>query len=76
MSVRIAERRGPRDRAALVARGHCALVGDIRDGIISNVSPGYITHSYREELRNGLMYRIATDWEPVEISFVAVGADA
>jgi hypothetical protein len=51
------------------------LVGDIRDGIIGNVSPGYVTHSYREELRNGVMYRIATDWEPVEISFVPVGAD-
>jgi hypothetical protein len=51
------------------------LVGDIRDGIIGNVSPGYVTHSYREELRNGVTYRIATDWEPVEISFVPVGAD-
>lgn len=51
------------------------LVSDIGDGIISNVSPGYITHSYREELRNGVSYRIATDWEPLEISFVPVGAD-
>lgn len=51
------------------------IVGDIRDGIIGNVSPGYITHSYREELRDGVVYRIATDWEPIEISFVPVGAD-
>lgn len=51
------------------------LVGDIRDGIIGNVSPGYITHAYREEARNGVTYRIATDWEPLEISFVPVGAD-
>lgn len=51
------------------------VVGDIRDGIIGNVSPGYITHSYREELRDGVIYRIATDWEPFEISFVPVGAD-
>lgn len=51
------------------------LIGDIRDGIICNVSPGYITHSYREEMRDGAMYRIATDWEPVELSFVPVGAD-
>jgi hypothetical protein len=51
------------------------LVNDIRDGIISNVSPGYITHSYREEMRDGTLYRIATDWEPLEISFVPVGAD-
>jgi hypothetical protein len=51
------------------------LVADIRDGINANVSPGYITHSYREELRDGATYRIATDWEPIEISFVPVGAD-
>jgi hypothetical protein len=51
------------------------IVADIRDGIIGNVSPGYITHSYREELRDGTTYRIATDWEPIEISFVPVGAD-
>lgn len=51
------------------------LVSDIRDGIIANVSPGYITHSYREEMRDGVMYRVATDWEPMEISFVPVGAD-
>lgn len=51
------------------------LVADIRDGIIGNVSPGYITHAYREEMRDNAMYRIATDWEPIEISFVPVGAD-
>lgn len=51
------------------------LVADIRGGIIANVSPGYITHSYREEMRDGKMYRIATDWEPIELSFVPVGAD-
>jgi hypothetical protein len=51
------------------------IVGDIRDGIISNVSPGYITHAYREEMRDNTTYRIATDWEPIENSFVPVGAD-
>jgi hypothetical protein len=51
------------------------LIGDIRDGIIGNVSPGYITRGYREEMRDGQLYRIATDWEPCEISFVPVGAD-
>jgi hypothetical protein len=51
------------------------ILADIGDGIIANVSPGYITHSYREELRDGVLYRIATDWEPMEISFVPVGAD-
>lgn len=51
------------------------IIADIRDRIIGNVSPGYITHSYREEIRDGTLYRIATDWEPIEISFVPVGAD-
>ena len=63
-------------RVRMSAREDVApLVADIRDGIIANVSPGYITHSYREEMRDGVMYRIATDWEPIEISFVPVGAD-
>lgn len=51
------------------------IVGDVRDGIIANVSPGYITHAYREEMKDDKLYRIATDWEPIEISFVPVGAD-
>jgi hypothetical protein len=51
------------------------LIEDIRDGIIANVSPMYVTHAYREEMREGQMYRVATDWEPQEISFVPVGAD-
>lgn len=51
------------------------IVSDIRDGIIVNVSPGYITHRYREEYRDGALYRVAEDWEPMEISFVPVGAD-
>jgi hypothetical protein len=51
------------------------IVGDVADGIIANVSPGYIVHAYREEVKDGLTYRFVTDWEPIEISFVPVGAD-
>lgn len=74
-SVRVAD-----GKATLKARMSnrpevAGIVGDIRDSIISNVSPGYITHAYREELRDGVTYRIATDWEPIELSFVPVGAD-
>lgn len=47
----------------------------LREKTLGNVSPGYITHSYREEMRDGIMYRVATDWEPIEISLVPVGAD-
>ena len=51
------------------------VIEDIRSGIVANVSPGYITHAYREEKRDDKFYRTATDWEPIEISFVPVGAD-
>jgi hypothetical protein len=74
-SVKV-ERGQGRATVRLSKRGDIAgLVSDIRDGIIGNVSPGYVTHSYREEMRDGVLYRIATDWEPMEISFVPVGAD-
>jgi len=63
-------------RVRLSARDEVAgIVRDIRDGIIANVSNGYITHAYREEMKDDKLYRIATDWEPNEISFVPVGAD-
>lgn len=63
-------------KVRLSARDEVAgIVRDIRDGIIANVSNGYITHAYREEMKDDKLYRIATDWEPNEISFVPVGAD-
>ncbi len=52
------------------------LLQDIRDGIVANVSCGYVIHAFREEMRENKLYRIVTDWEPNEISFVPVGADA
>lgn len=53
------------------------LVQDIRDGIIRNISIGYLVHRYEIEKRDGQrdLYR-AVDWEPHEISFVPVPADA
>lgn len=50
---------------------------DIKDGIRRNVSVGYVTHRYKEEVREGedLKTRVATDWEPYEISLVAMGFD-
>jgi len=55
-----------------------ALVAKIRDGHVRTVSVGYVVHEYtmrdagegkRKEMR-------ATDWEPYEISAVAIPADA
>lgn len=54
------------------------VLQDIADGIIRNVSVGYFVHRM-EKIEDGEgeipVYR-ATDWEPYEISFVPVGADA
>lgn len=50
----------------------------VQDGIIRNVSVGYIIHKavMEEENKDSLdVYRV-TDWEPLEISLVAVPADS
>lgn len=51
---------------------------DVADGIIRNVSVGYITHRF-QEIDNGAdttpVFR-AVDWEPMELSLVPIPADA
>lgn len=54
---------------------------DVKDGIIRNISVGYIVHRYEdvstpEDIQNRTRRLRATDWEPTEISVVPVGADA
>lgn len=54
---------------------------DIKDGIISDVSIGYVINKFKDEGppsddENGLKTLRATDWEVFELSFVAVPADA
>lgn len=53
------------------------IVQDIRDGIIRNVSVGYVVHEYQVTEREGErpIYR-GVDWEPYEISFVSMPFDA
>jgi hypothetical protein len=50
---------------------------DIAGGIIRNVSVGYRVHRYDITKRDGApeLWR-AVDWEPLEISAVAIGADS
>jgi phage head maturation protease len=49
---------------------------DIRAGIIRNVSVGYRVHRVTIEEREGDVDLVrVVDWEPMEISMVAVGAD-
>lgn len=49
---------------------------DVKAGIIRNVSVGYRVHRYEVTKEDGKLdlYR-AVDWEPMEISAVAIGAD-
>lgn len=53
------------------------LKKDVDSGIIKNVSVGYRVHAYRfvEERADGAEVFEATDWEPLEASFVTIPAD-
>lgn len=52
------------------------IVQDIRDGIIRNISVGYIPHTYEKiESTGKIAVKRAIDWEPTEVSFVPVPAD-
>lgn len=53
------------------------LVGDIRAGIIRNISVGYTVQRYQvDEVQGGVPVYRAVEWRPHEISFVTVPADA
>jgi hypothetical protein len=50
---------------------------DIEDGIIANVSVGYLVHRYEETpaKKGEIPTRLAVDWEPYEVSMVPMPAD-
>lgn len=49
----------------------------VEQGIVRNVSVGYRVHTYEKtEREDGPDEWRATDWEPMELSFVPVGVDA
>jgi hypothetical protein len=50
---------------------------DVRDGIIRSVSVGYMVHKFEETTPKdgGIPTRLATDWEPYEVSLVPMPAD-
>ena len=49
---------------------------DVQDGILRNVSVGFLVHKYEQTEGEGkLPTRHAIDWEPYEISAVPMGAD-
>lgn len=64
---------------AVVRFGRSALAEaawqDVQDDIRRHVSVGYFVHSFRQEMKDGQEVYRATDWEPFEISLVAIPAD-
>jgi hypothetical protein len=53
------------------------VVGDVARGVIRNISVGFMVHAQTvEKPKGGVEIRTATDWEPYEISLVAMPADA
>jgi len=52
--------------------------GDVRDGILRNISVGYLVRKYEQESdKDGKpLTRTAVDWEPYELSLVPMPADA
>jgi hypothetical protein len=59
------------------AQSSADIVQNIRDGIIRNVSVGYRIYSIEQVEQDSKIPLVrVVDWEPVELSAVAVGADA
>ena len=60
------------------APADASIVGKIKDGIIRNISVGYVIHATRTDTgRDGAdEVRTVVDWEPLELSAVPVPADA
>lgn len=51
---------------------------DVKNGIVKNTSVGYRVYRFEElaDRVDDLPVRLATDWEPYEVSMVPMGADA
>lgn len=54
------------------------IIARMKDGILKNFSMGAVIHEMRDVTEKGEAQKhlLATDWEPMELSIVPVGADA
>ena len=56
-----------------------AIVKDVEQGILRNISVGYVVREFEKIVpadKNELPIYRATDWQPMEVSLVAIPADA
>jgi hypothetical protein len=51
------------------------IVQDLQDGIAYLISVGYKVYATEENKRTNPITRTATDWEPIDVSVVPVGAE-
>ena len=51
------------------------IVADVKAGVLRNISVGYAVRKYQIEEGDVPVYR-AIEWQPMELSFVPIGADA
>lgn len=75
-SARIIAGQGTARVALSKAPGDADAVAKIRDGIVRNVSTGYVYHQVEKTERDGQvpLWRV-TDWEPMELTACPIGAD-
>jgi len=75
-SARIVGGQGIARVALSKAPGDADAVAKIRDGIVRNVSTGYVYHQVEKTERDGQvpLWRV-TDWEPMELTACPIGAD-
>lgn len=61
-----------------ISKRHEALLDDLEEGSLRNISVGYTINAFRDETdrTTGRLLRIATSWTLKEASFVALPADA
>ena len=77
-SARMVDGQGVAKVALSRAAGCADIVQNLKDGIIRNISVGYIDHAVEKVERDdgSVPLWTVTDWEPFEISAVPVPADA
>lgn len=75
-SARIVDGKGYATVRLSRAAGKADTIQDIKDKIVRNISVGYRVHRFEvQQRKDGVPLHRVTDWEPLEISAVAVPAD-